>query len=237
MTVWAFRILPFCMPLSVISMHFVCYGLASNKQGFVHVMALLDGVVCVSVFTALLIPYLGMNAVYIANVLNGVVTTIVILLYAIIKKKGMPRNMEELMVIPEDFGVKDEERLVFAIRGIDDVIGISEEIQSFCTEKGIDGKRSLYASLSMEEMAGNVVKHGFASDKRPHHAFARVVHKNDDVILCIKDDCRAFDPVARYRISDKKDRTANIGIRIVTAMAKNVCYQNILGLNVLNIKI
>ncbi len=33
------------------------------------------------------------------------------------------------------------------------------------------------------------------------------------------------------------DRTANIGIRIVTGMAKNVSYQNILGLNVLNIKI
>ncbi len=237
MTVWAYRILPLCMPLSVICMHFVCYGMASNKQGFVHVMALLDGVICVSSFSALLVPQIGMNGVYIANVLNGVVTTIVIVLYAILKKRGVPKNMEELMVIPADFGVKEEERLDFAVSGMEDVIGISEQVQSFCLDRGIDKRRSMYASLSLEEMAGNVVKHGFEKEEKPRHAFVRAIHKNDDVILCIKDDCRAFDPVARYRLADQNDRTANIGLRIVTGMAKDVNYQNILGLNVLNIKI
>ena len=237
MTVAAFRILPLCMPLSLICMHFVCYGLASNKQAFVHVMAVLDGVVCVSAFTAILIPTVGMNAVYIANVLNGVVCVLVILIYAIIKKKGFPRNMEELMVIPADFGVKEDERLDFAIHGMEDVTGISEQIQEFCMAKGVERRRSLYASLSMEEMAGNVVKHGFGAEAKPRHAFARVIHKEGDVILCIKDDCKAFDPVERYRLADQTDRTANIGIRIVTGMAKDVNYQNILGLNVLNIRI
>ncbi len=237
LTVWACRILPLCMPLSVISMHFVCYGLASNKQAFVHILSALDGVICVSVFTAILIPTIGMNAVYIANVLNGVVTTVYIVAYAIVKKKGIPKNMEELMVIPADFGVKETERLDFAVHGLEDVAGISEQTQQFCLERDIDKKRSLYAGLSLEEMTGNVVKHGFKTDQKEHHAFARVVHKNDDVILCIKDDCRAFDPVSRYRITDHTDMTRNIGVRIVTAMAKNVSYQNILGLNVLNIRI
>lgn len=237
LTVWGFRLLPLCMPFSVVCMHFVCYGLASNKQGFVHFMALLDGVVCVSLFSAILTPLIGMNGVYIANVLNGVVTNIVIVLYAMIKKKGIPRNMEELMVIPPEFGVKETERLDLVIRGMEDVTGISEEVQSFCLEHGIDEKRSLYASLSMEEMAGNVVKHGFHADARPHHALARVIHKEDDVILCIKDDCRAFDPLERYRLADQADRTSNIGIRIVSGMAKDVNYQNILGCNVMNIRI
>ena len=97
MTVWGLRILPLCMPLSVICMHFVCYGQSSGKQGLVHILALLDGVVCVVGFSALLIRPLGLNSVYIANVLNGVVTTLVIVAYAWIKKKGFPRNMDELM--------------------------------------------------------------------------------------------------------------------------------------------
>ena len=82
MTVWGFRILPLCMPLSVICMHFTCYGQASGKQGLVHVLALLDGVVCVAGFTALLIHSVGMNSVYVANILNGTVTTLVIIGYA-----------------------------------------------------------------------------------------------------------------------------------------------------------
>ena len=73
MTVWGMRILPLCMPMSIICMHFTCFGQASGKQGLVHVLALLDGVVDVAVFTALLIRSLGMNSVYAANVLNGVV--------------------------------------------------------------------------------------------------------------------------------------------------------------------
>ena len=75
------------------------------------VQVLLDGVVCVAGFTALLIPLIGMNSVYIANVLNGVVTTLVIVGYAWRKNRCFPRNMEELMVFSADFGVPEEERL------------------------------------------------------------------------------------------------------------------------------
>ena len=91
MTVWGLRILPICMPLSIICMHFTCYGQASGKQGLVHLLALLDGVVCVAGFTALLIPLIGMNSVYIANILNGIVTTLVIIGYAWLKKKRVRR--------------------------------------------------------------------------------------------------------------------------------------------------
>lgn len=38
MTVWGLRILPLCMPLSVICMHFTTYGDAANKNGLVHTL-------------------------------------------------------------------------------------------------------------------------------------------------------------------------------------------------------
>ena len=237
MTVWAFRLLPLCMPLSLICMHFVCYALASDKQIFVHFLSLLDGVVCVSAFSALLIGRLGMNGVYIANILNGIVTTIVIVAYACIKKKGFPKNMEELMVIPADFGVDDRDRLDFAIHGIEDVVGISEEIHSFCAARDIDNRRAFLASLALEEMAGNVVTHGFGMDKKEHRVSARTILKGGDVILCLKDDCMPFDPVTRQRISDPEDKASNIGLRIVCGMAKDLSYQNILGLNVLTVRV
>ena len=237
MTVWGLRILPLSMPFAIMCMHFTCYGQSSGKQALIHLLALLDGVVCVAAFTALLIPALGMNSVYIANVLNGVVTTLVIVAYAWLKNKHMPRNMEELMVIPEDFGVTPDERMDLTIRSMEDVVSISERIQAFCLSKGI-GQRSAYlAGLSMEEMAGNVVDHGFTKDKKRHTVDVRVSHKAGDVILRIKDDCVPFNPGERLTITGSDDMMKNIGIRMVFKMAKDIQYQNILGLNVLTIRI
>jgi hypothetical protein len=65
----------------------------------------------------------------------------------------------------------------------------------------------------------------------------RVVHKDGDVILRIKDDCVPFDPGERQTIAAGDDITKNIGIRMVFKMAQDVQYQNILGLNVLTIRI
>ncbi|MBE7007364.1 MAG: hypothetical protein E7424_09540 [Ruminococcaceae bacterium] len=237
MTVWGLRILPLCMPLSIICMHFTCYAQASGKQGLVHVLALLDGVVCVAGFTALLIRAIGMNSVYIANVLNGVVTTLVIIGYAWMKKRRLPRNMDELMVIPDDFGAPDNARMDLSLRSMDDVVSVAEQVQNFCAARGIDKRRAYLAGLSMEEMAGNIVDHGFTKDKKKHTVDVRVVRKDDDVILRIKDDCVPFDPAERLRRFNGDDPAKNIGIRMILGMARDVQYQNILGLNVLTIRI
>jgi hypothetical protein len=57
------------------------------------------------------------------------------------------------------------------------------------------------------------------------------------VILRIKDDCVPFDPGERIRIANSEDPAANIGIKMVFKIAESVQYQNILGMNVVTIKI
>ena len=179
----------------------------------------------------------GMNSVYIANVLNGVVTTLVIIGYAWWKKKRFPRNMEELMVMPEEFGAPEEERMDLTVRSMDEVVTISQRVQGFCLDRGIDPRRAYLAGLAMEEMAGNIVEHGYTKDRKRHSIDVRVVHKGDDVILRLKDDCVPFDPGERRELSAGDDITKNIGIRMVFRTARDVQYQNILGLNVLTIRL
>ena len=237
MTVWGFRLLPICMPLAVIAIHFECYAQVSGKQFLVHLLSLLDGVVCVALFTALLIGPLGMNSVYIANVLNGIIVILVALAHAFIKKSGLPRTMSQLMVIPEDFGVPDQERMDLSARSTEEVVQISKQISRFCRDRDIDERRSYLAGLSMEEMAGNVVEHGFKKDNRRHSVDIRVVHKNGSLILRIKDDCRPFDPGERLSMADPEDITRHIGLRMVFATADDISYQSILGMNVLTIRI
>ena len=237
LTLWGLRILPICMPLSIICTHFVCYGQASGKEGLIHIVSLLDGVVCVAGFTALLIPWLGMNSVYIANVINGIVSALVFLVYACWKNRCFPRTMDQLMVIPSGFGVPSSERMDLTVCSMEEVVSISRQIRSFCQARHIDPRRSYLAGLSMEEMAGNIVEHGFSQDQREHSIDVRVAHKGNDIILRIKDDCAPFDPAEQQKLADAKDLTKNVGIRMVFSMATDVSYQNIFGLNVLTIHI
>ena len=75
------------------------------------------------------------------------------------------------------------------------------------------------------------------ADLNDQMSLVRVVRKDDDLILRIKDDCVPFDPGERAKLSDPDDPTKNIGIRMVFGIAQDVQYQNILGLNVLMIRI
>ena len=237
MTVWGFRILPLCMPLSIIVMHFSCYGQASDKTVLVNVVSVLDGVVCVAGFTALLIRGMGIYSVYTANVLNGVVCALAFVVYSCLKRKRFPTNMEQLMVIPDDFGVSPDARIDISVQSMDEVLMVSRRVTEFCRKRGIDERRVYLASLCMEETAGNIVEHGFTKDNRRHSIDIRVVHKNDDVIMRVKDDCVPFDPETRRQLNDPGNRMKNIGIRIVYQSAQSVEYHNILGLNVLTIRI
>ena len=237
MALMGIRLMPLCMPLSIILMHFVCYGQIQNRQLFVHVLSVLDGIACVIASSVLTIKAFGMTGVYLAMTINGIITTIVIIGYAWGKKKHFPRNMDELMVIPDDFGASEDERMDLSIRSIEDVVSISQQVQDFCREKGIDERRSYLAGLSMEEMAGNIVDHGFTKDRKKHSVDVRVVHKDGGVILRIKDDCVPFNPSERMQMANGDDVLKNIGIRMVFGIASDVKYQNILGLNVLTIRI
>ncbi|MCR5450854.1 MAG: ATP-binding protein [Solobacterium sp.] len=237
MTVNGSRILPLCMPLSIIAMHFTCYGQTSGKQVLVHTNALLEGAVCVSIFTALLIPFIGMNSVYVANVLNGIVSLLLFFGYACYMNRHIPRNIEELMVIPEGFGVSKDERLDLTITTMEEVVMIAEQTQQFCLEHGVGERRSYLSALFLEEMAGNVVSHGFVKDRKPHRVDIRVILKGDDVILRIRDDCIPFDPSERQKLTEHDDPVKNIGIKMMYRMAKDIKYQNILGMNVLMITI
>lgn len=236
MTVWAFRLLPLCFPLSCIKDHFVCYGQASGKRLLPHLIPVLDGVVCVAGFTAVLIPLLGMPSVFLANVLNGVVSLLVVLIFAWAAGRRFPRTMEELMVIPPHFGAREEERLDIAVTTAEEVVMVSRQVQQFCALRGLDGRRACLGALALEEMAGNVVSHGFTKDRRKHTVDIRVVCREGKLILRIKDDCIPFDPGDRLAmVRGGEDVTANVGIRMVYAMADEVTYRNILGLNVLTI--
>lgn len=237
MTLMGFRILPWSMPLSIVMSHFSCYWQASERHIPAHILALLDGLIGTVLFSMLLIGSMGLSGVYTATVLNGLIAPVFVLIYACIYNKGFPKNLDELMPIPEDFGVPVYKYIDITLHDMDGVIGVSRTLQEFCQERGIDRRRAFFSGLFLEEMAGNVIKHGFSADNRKHYVQVRAACKPETLILSIKDDCIPFNIEQRSRMMDQKDKTRNIGIRIVSGLASEMHYQNILGLNVLSIRL
>ena len=235
MTVDGFRILPFAMPFAIIVTNMVCYAQASEKNILVHVLSVLDGWINICALSGILIPFFGMNGVYWANVINGLLCVLVILIYATAEGRKFPRSVEELMAIPKSFGVNEDERVDIAVHNLDEVVKVSQTVGDFCRERGIDRRRSFFASLALEEMAGYIVANRFHG--KPHTIDIRVTHKEDDVILRIKDDCEPFNPEDMVELVDPDDPVKNMGIKAVYRSAKSVQYQNILGLNVLTMRI
>ncbi len=56
-------------------------------------------------------------------------------------------------------------------------------------------------------------------------------------VQVLRDDCVPFDPGERQRMTADDDPVKNIGIRMVYRIARDVQYQNMLGMNVLTVRI
>ena len=141
------------------------------------------------------------------------------------------------MAVPDSFGAEEDERIDISVRSMDEVMWVSRQITGFCEKRGIDRRRSFLAGLCMEEMAGNIVTHGFAMDRKKHSVDVRVIHSGEDIILRIRDNCAAFNPSEYARIMEPGETGKNVGIQIVYSMAGSVSYQNLLGMNVLTMRI
>ena len=236
-TVMGFRLLPLCMPPALISLCFASYLQTAERKVMAFILPVVDGMLGVVACSLILIPAMKMNGLYISNILNGLICSAVILIGAWVTLKRFPRSLEDLMAIPERIGVPEDARIDISVTSMEEVTDIARQVSEFCQRRGIDERRAFFASLCMEEMAGNVVTHGFSKDKKQHSADIRVVHKEDEIILRIRDNCAAFNPSEYHKAMQPGEAGRNVGIRLVYGIAREIKYQNLLGMNVLTMRI
>ncbi len=160
--------------------------------------------------------------------------------------------------------VNDQEKILEArIIDIKECVEVSEEIYRHCKEHGMDKKRSFLISLFTEELTKNVVTHGF-SKKHDNMIMVKLMTSEESATLCIKDNCRYFDPTKYYEFVKERDEgiieensagdaskmgkgqsilmddgssLKGFGIRMLMKLSKNVTYMNSLSLNNLKIEV
>ena len=225
------------IPLILIVLVESNYLQAMEQNACVNIFSMIDGFFSVVVPAAILAPLFGPMGIWLATPIGIVISSIVYPINAIVFWKRIPKTWDEWLLFKKDFGVEDNNRLVMTIENTEDVSNTSVAVQGFCDEHGMDRKKAMYSALCLEEMTRNVIEHGFTHDSKKHYLEARVVFKDDEAVLRIKDDCISFDPVDMSSHMNSEDVTKNIGIKMVMRLADSANYQSLLGLNVLTIKL
>ena len=253
MTVMGLRILPFCMLFSVINHGFSCYFQIMEKRFFSTVLPVLNGAVFVILFSWLLIPSMQMNGLYLANIFNGACCLLTVVLFSVVQIRRLPRNLTDLLAFPDSFGVDENNFLEFSVSDKKDVSSVALRVEQFCLRKGIDKRRAVFSGLALEESAGNIMARGSQGTQPDRQLDIRVAVKDGSVILRLKDNCPPFTLSEQMEIANSQDGIKNVGLRILSESAaefryqvgivlthrvsREFHYQNVLGHNVLFIRI
>ena len=179
--------------------------------------------------------FFGISALWYTLFLNQVAYVLIVFVVTCRFHKRITFKLEDYLLLPDEFDVLEENRLDITVTSKSEVVGLSERTQDFCKAKGIEERRSMFAGICIEEMAGNIVDYGFGDDK--HFVDVRVIVKGEQVIIRIRDDCRPFDPKKWMEIHNPEDPAAHIGIRLVKSISTKFDYVNVLKLNNLIIKL
>ncbi len=236
MTVMGFLLFPLSSPISTITVGFSNYYHCMQREKIVRTVSVIDGIAATCLFALLLIPLLGMNGMWISQILACASSVLILYVYAAVQNRKLWCSLREMMCFREGFGVPDEDRIDISVHGMEEVINISQKVWDFCDVHCIGGKQKNCASLCVEELAGNIVKHGFVDGKK-HCIDIRVSCMKENIMLSIKDDCRKFNPTEAAKLFDPDDKTHNLGLRIATGMTQRMSYQNTFGLNILTMVI
>lgn len=234
LTVIMLRCFTLSLPLNALNTSILSYLQATRKIVPAHLHTVSHRFVFTALCTVVFGHLFGPVGLFAAIPAGELCVLLTYILTTCILRRGRKFG-DALLLIPEDFGYDDS--LSFSVTTMDEVVGISEKIQTFCTSHGIDRKRAYYSALCVEEIAGNVVSHGFLKDEKSHYCEVRVMIDGGDVTLRIRDDCRYFNMKERYDVMKSKGQFSGIGIRLVYGIAKEVNYVNILNTNTLIIRV
>ena len=174
----------------------------------------------------------GLPAMNLVRVLNGIVVAVESRRIKI-HREGL---WNRVLLLPDTFDVLEQDKLDVTVTKMDDVMALTDSIWKFCDEHGCDSTRRNHLALSVEELAGNMIQHGF-TDGKPHCIEARVLKKSDGYYVRFRNDCLIFDPLRQIRLLSDEDPTYHIGLRMIAGIAKDIRYTCVLKLNNISVKI
>ena len=185
-----------------------------------------------AVFALILAHFFGVNGIWYAFPVGQALLCLTILIQAIPGRDKSRKGVASMLMLRKGFDMQDADCIERSVATMDEVVALSVEVGAFCRAHGIGRKEANRLALCIEEMAGNVIEHGF-SDGKPHHLDVRVIVKNGQTILRMRDDCAFFDlrEQAKKWSFDPEHPERNIGIRMVMTASEDILYTRTMKTN------
>ncbi len=230
-TYQAYIIQGLTMPVNILTLVVINEYQAFGRAKFANVFYLVNAIIAPLGYALLTKRLLGVWAIW-SCIFVAEVIGLIFMVYAAWRKNGKKlTSLYDILCINEEFGEIPSMNL--SICNMAEVTNVAEKIQAFCKERGIDKRRSMMAGLCFEEMARNVVAHGFS--KKRHRIDIYVGIDGEDIKLRLRNNSTIYNPIHTFRPFDPGDPFRNIGIRMVNAIAKDMNYQSSFGMNILSI--
>ena len=230
------RFYVFSMPFSALVYVILNFLQGSKNVKLAHAVCILDNFGFVVLLAAVLGFSFGTDGVWLAFPLSEAVMCLTLAVMAACRNRKLPSDILDFGFLSPDFGAAPEDVLETSLESVSEVIDLSKAAERFCREHGADEKRTMLIALTVEEMAGNIVEYGF-SDGKKHSIELRLVKKGGDFVVSIRDDCRPFNPQKQLELTNPEDPVSNIGIRMISGMAKEFRYVNTMRVNHLIVRV
>ncbi len=238
MVVFAIRFLAIQVPLQALIESRIKYLQAIHKKHNVNILTLLTRFAFVILSAFLLGRLFGSHGILVCNTVSDALTLIAIYIYYAIKCRKARPSRCDFLNLPSSFHLNPGDVISLDVRNLSDATLVSEQIMMFCKGHRIDNKIGYYAALSFEELATNIVLHGFPISKGGHSMIdVRVVISDGSLVMRIRDNCPQYDITKNIAsVAESGDPVHNIGTRIVRRIASDITYLNTFDTNNLIIR-
>ena len=205
------------------------YQFQEKNEALVNIMPIMENLLIATLAVATA-PIFGIDAVWLSFPVAEVLCFLLIALTVFDHWGRKTFKLDEWLQLDKDFGIAEKDLLERPFQSIEDVTSISEQTIEFCRAHGFDKERSTFAGLAIEEMATNIVQHGFKPGKN-YNSYIRVTVE-DEICIRILDNASGFNLKEKLQnVVGEFPEEANISLRIVEKILDRIDYQNNAGIN------
>ncbi len=218
---FALGMIPCCVSNSLRN----CYQ-GTGRVHMMEIICVLANAVLPTLAAWLLGTAMGVKGVWLYFITGETLTLMGVMGYVWLKKGGVTWRPEDILMLKQDFGVSEADRLEAGLADLDGVMDFSRRAGDFCRAHGGSARMASHLALCVEEMGANIVTHGFDA-RRKNSLSIRLQVKDGRWTLRFRDDCMAFDPVSHI----EQGEDDSLGIRLAMRMADEARYTYSMNLN------
>lgn len=231
LAVLGLRMFMIAIIFSVTDNVFKSYFQGINRTYITNIISLLESVVILIPCVLILSRFWGYTGFWTGVILGQILTFSTVFLMIWRKYGRVSVSPEAVSYLDPLFGAGADNCIEMTVTDEKEAILASERFCGFCREKGMEPKLIMKIGLCVEEIAINVIKHGFSGSGGNGDVDMRLVVNDDKTVLRFRDNCLSFDPTDYLKLHRDDDPVSHIGLRMTMGIVREADYVNTLGLN------